>query len=169
MAAKRAIASFRGGAKGLHHMHNGYLADDHDMSDLATGIVFLLEHPDYRLALGEQAYQTINGNYDWDTLARGIEILYQYLLVNSKQLDMVRLRRYLRDNYTMNYIDRRAVDGDSLDHCRRNNDRRTQEEKIMFLEKRRVEFAGTSVSDKYSPDPKTTDNHTCGTQVHSQS
>lgn len=140
MASHRAIVSFVGGAKGLHHMYNGYLAADHDVAELAHGIEFLLEHPHYRAALGEQAYKTLDGNFDWDTLAKGIVILYRHLIARDSMLDMVALRRFLRDGYTMRYVDRRSDGTEPLDSSRRGTDRRTRHEKILFLEKRRVEF-----------------------------
>ena len=56
MAAGKAVVSFRGGAKGLHHMHNVYLVKDHDAQALGQGIIFLLQNDEIRVAFGRSSF-----------------------------------------------------------------------------------------------------------------
>lgn len=141
MAAGCAIVSFRGGAKGLHHMYNGRLADDHDAAALGANIVFLLQRPELRQALGNQARATIAGNFDWETLARGIEVLYRHLLTGASEIDEVALRQHLREGYTLRHLERR--DANPQPHpggTPRGPDRRVRDVPIDFIERRRMVF-----------------------------
>lgn len=108
MAAGRAIVSFRGGAKGLYHLHNGSLVEDHDYEALGSSIAELLRDPALRQRLGQQARATIAGNFDWATLVRGIEVLYRHLASRQPELDRAALHRYLREDYSQAPIEARA-------------------------------------------------------------
>jgi hypothetical protein len=146
MAAGKAIVSFQGGAKGLHHMYNGYLAADHDTQAFASGIVFLLEHREIREVLGVRARATIAGNYDWETLASGIAVTYRLMLAGKQ--DTARyaeeLNRYIKPGYTLNCVERRRTQTDVSATRRSGQARRQRAIPITFLEQRRVEFAGES-------------------------
>src|SRR6266850_791044 len=122
MGASKPIVSFRGGAKGLHHMYNGYLAADHDYQDLARGICHLLKRRDVAALLGANARATIGGTFDWDTLVRGIEILYRELRTPGAR-SASRANPYLKNSYVLRYYDRRQQHGSARDE-RRGPDRR---------------------------------------------
>lgn len=137
MAAGRPIVSFRGGAKGLHHMHNGFLADNHDCVALGKGIQFLLQNPDLAENLGRRARETILGIFDWDTLARGIERIYGELLTAGSGFAADAHNPHLKASYTPVYVERRADKAARKDSAR---DRRLRADPIDFLERRKVEF-----------------------------
>ena len=80
MAARKAIVTARGSAKGLVHLETAYLADDHDWQGLAQGIVTLLEDGPLAKRLGEDARAAIAGTFDWPSLAAKIEGVYRRLL-----------------------------------------------------------------------------------------
>ncbi|MDO8412666.1 MAG: glycosyltransferase family 4 protein [Gallionellaceae bacterium] len=154
MAAGKATVSFKGGAKGLHHMYNGYLVDDHDHDHLGEGIAFLLEQPELRRTLAANARLTILGNFDWDTLAQGIAVLYQIML--EKRVDRVMqdaLARYLRDGYVLEYTDKRNADSTALyGVCRRSSGRRKTQTFMRSLERRKVLFSGARPDSQHYPD-----------------
>lgn len=144
MAAAKAIVSFEGGAKGLHHMHNGYVVNDHDYEALGEGIVFLLENPDIAKELGDQAFNTIRGNMDWETLARGIEVIYNMMLTGDHDAYRADLDRYIKDSYVFQFVERREVKGGPAVSRRRGPDRRLNRQHIEFLERRRVRFGNSA-------------------------
>lgn len=141
MAAGKATVSFKGGAKGLHHMYNGYLVEDHDADGLGDGIIFLLEHEHLRLAIAAKARATIVGNFDWDTLAKGIAILYQRMLEGKTNLEGVpELDRHIRNSYVLSYVDRRCAGGNQYREQRSGAERRKNYVPITILERRKVSF-----------------------------
>ena len=140
MAAAKAVVSFRGGAKGLHHMHNGYLAKDHDAQALGQGIVFLLENDDIRHILGAHAKQTISGTFDWETLARGIEAIYFAMLNGFTPEAHKLINQYIKDTYVFASTDRRAHMNRPHTCVRRSPDRRAQNLPIHFIERRKIGF-----------------------------
>lgn len=140
MAAGKATVSFTGAAKGLHHMFNGYLVEDHDYERLGEGILFLLRNENIRIALGANARRTIAGNFDWDTLARGIAVLYHLMLQGpSSREGADKLHHYLRDSYIPRYVERRTV-SQHPNWRRFGGDRRNRQVPIDFVERRRVAF-----------------------------
>lgn len=140
MAAAKAIVSFKGGGKGLHHMHNGYLAENHDCAALGRGIEFLLSRPDLARSLGERARETIRGAFDWDTLARGIEILYYELVDGGMPAGATDGQPYLKNSYVLQYVERRVDSIAPARIVRTGRDRRVREVPIEMLERRAVEF-----------------------------
>lgn len=141
MAAGKATVSFRGGAKGLHHMYNGYLVNDHDYDGLGDGIVFLLEHEHLRMAIAAKAYATIAGNFDWETLAKGIVVLYQLMLDGRDNLEGVpELDRHIRNSYVLSYVDRRCDRTGENPEQRSGAGRRNNYVRITNLERRKVLF-----------------------------
>jgi glycosyltransferase involved in cell wall biosynthesis len=145
MAAAKAIVSFEGGAKGLHHMYNGYLAKDHDTQALGAGIAHLLEHPDYRRILGAHAHSTIEGHFDWDTLAKGILIIYRMMLEERSDEAMHKaLSTHVRDSYVLRFVERRDPAASGPAGVVRGEDRRKRQLSIDFPERRKVAFNGSA-------------------------
>ncbi|WP_157385746.1 glycosyltransferase family 4 protein [Methylosarcina fibrata] len=154
MAAGKAIVSFEGGGKGLHHMFNAYLAPDHDHDSLGAGIAFLLQRKDLRDILGAQAKITLQGNFDWNTLAKGIEIIYHIMLEEKGAAGREQeLARYLRSTYEIQYVDRRHSDQKVKDSGRSGGDRRKVQKRIDFLEQRKVAFSNSEPLQKVTQKP----------------
>lgn len=80
MAARKPIVTFRGSAKGLSHLQEAFLVEDHDWEGLAEGIVALLEDRALAGRMGAQARAAIAGRFDWPSLAARIEGVYGRLL-----------------------------------------------------------------------------------------
>ena len=138
MAAAKPIVSFKGAGKGLHHLHNAYLAQDHDCAALGRGLEFLLERPEMARTLGERARDTIHGAFDWDTLTRGIELIYREMLEDHSGLGSGR-NPYLKSRYVLQYPERRtAVVGGKYN--RSGVDRRQRNLPIETLERRKMVF-----------------------------
>lgn len=145
MAAGKATVSFEGGAKGLHHMFNGYLVKDHDSMALGRGIAILLERPDWRQTLCQNALNTIQGNFDWDTLAKGILIIYRIMLEKSKDPVLLEaLSTYLRDSYVLRFVDRRDPNAPPREGAPRGECRRKKQVPIDFIEQRKVAFTDSA-------------------------
>ena len=142
MAAGKAIVSFQGGAKGLLHMYNGYLAADHDTHALAKGVIFLLEHRDLAKVLGTRARATISGNFDWETLARGIAVTYRMILARKDTGYIEELNRYIKPGYTLSCVERRRTQLAVPVSRRSGHVRRQRADPIAFLEQRHVDFVG---------------------------
>lgn len=140
MAAAKPIVSFRGAAKGLHHMHNGYVVEDHDCAALAQGIDFLLRHPDVAQSLGERARETVRGVFDWDTLARGIEVIYRQLSTGGLAVGQLIANPYLKSRYVLRYVDRRNGTSAPASSRRAGAQRRSHQVPIEHLERRQVAF-----------------------------
>jgi len=80
MAAAKPIVTFEGSAKGLKHMVNAVVVKDYDWEGFGKGIVRLLEDPALAKRLGNNARSTIEGRFDWATLARQIEGIYRQMV-----------------------------------------------------------------------------------------
>lgn len=100
MAASKPVVSFAGSAKALVHGYSGYVAPDHDVSDLASGITLLLSNSETATKLGERGRRSLEGVFDWETLARGVVDVYIQLVENKKQLSEESLARHLKRSYT---------------------------------------------------------------------
>jgi len=140
MAAGKAIVSFKGGAKGLHHMFNGYLVEDHDHKALGDGISFLLDRLEMQVLLGENAKKTIVGNFDWATLAKGVEAIYYAMLKGFTPDAHSAINSFIKDTYIFSYIDRRTGTTPPPGVTRRRKDRREQDVPIDFIERRKIGF-----------------------------
>ncbi len=106
MAAAKAIVTFRGSAKAILHGYSGYIADDYDSRQLAEGIVRLLNDDGLRQRLGQNARKSLQGVFDWPTLARGTLILYHQLLLDNRAINKKALAPYIRKSYTPYLPDR---------------------------------------------------------------
>lgn len=80
MAAGKPIVTFEGSAKGLKNMVNAITVKNADWEELGKEILFLIKNPDLAKNLGDNAMKTIKGNFDWVTLAKVIEKIYQKIL-----------------------------------------------------------------------------------------
>lgn len=99
MAAGKAIVSFEGSAKCLCHGYNGYVSKNGDETDMAEGIRLLLDDPELRATLGSRARRSLDGVYDWDTLARATSGIYEQVIHAKAPLDLGALSAHLKANY----------------------------------------------------------------------
>lgn len=142
MAAGKAIVAFKGSAKGLRHMYNGYLAENHDWEMFGRGIVTLIKDPGLARALGENACRSAREVFNWNTLAKGISVIYDGMLEASGAknitIDSHRLHQFVRRSYTPVLYERRQHNK-LVDHTdRRKYHRRRGETEINFLERRKM-------------------------------
>ena len=85
MLAGRPIVSFAGGAKGVRHLHDAYIAPNHDSEALGKGIITLLEDRMLAAKLGANARSTVLANFDWRQICAKIECIYDRLLAVPNQ------------------------------------------------------------------------------------
>lgn len=104
MAAGKAIVSFEGSAKSLCHGYNGYVARNGDVDDMAQGILMLLGNDELRATLGRRALESIEGVYDWGTLAHGTALVYRQMLEHRGRLQRAELGAVLKRSYVP-YLD----------------------------------------------------------------
>ena len=69
------------------------------MQDLANGIGLLVKDPDIGEILGERARQSLEGVFDWETIANGVVEVYIQLIKNRKKLSRHSLSKYLKSSY----------------------------------------------------------------------
>lgn len=98
MSARKAIAGFRGGAKGLTHDEDAYIVENHDIQGLAQAVVSLIDNPEKRQKLGLRAREVVDKYYTWIRLAEGIELIYEHLLSGCKGDPSERLREFFPEN-----------------------------------------------------------------------
>jgi glycosyltransferase involved in cell wall biosynthesis len=99
MAAGKPVVSFAGSAKSLCHEYSGYIAENDDVEDLAKGIVIMLQNPDVAKIMGERARASLEGVFDWPTLAAGIAETYKQLIQDRKRFKRAPLARYFKHSY----------------------------------------------------------------------
>lgn len=100
MAASKPVVSFAGSAKSLCHGYSGYIATNDDVDDLANGIAMFVNNPEVGVAMGARARESLEGVFDWSTLAKGVAESYRQLIKNRKEIDRVPLAKYFRHSYT---------------------------------------------------------------------
>ena len=135
------IAGFSGAAKGLHHMKTAVLAEDHNVKEFAESIAMLLDEKDKAQYVAEKARQTLGELYEWKVLAKGIAVIYDMLIEGDFETRKPLLKQYIRDSYQPKFWDKRQeqktpVPEDILE--RRKGERRQQQLRIDFIERRRV-------------------------------
>jgi len=86
MGAGLPIVVAAGSAKGIEHLENGYVCQDHDIADMARGIVTLFRDRETAKRLGRSAARTVKENYDWQILCRKIETGYDRMRTPKKRL-----------------------------------------------------------------------------------
>jgi len=92
--------SFAGSAKSLCHEYSGYIAANDDVEDLAKGIQMLLQHPDVAKIMGQRARESLEGVFDWPTLATGVAETYRQLMKDRKRFARTPLAKYFKQSYT---------------------------------------------------------------------
>lgn len=80
MLAGKPIVSFAGGAKGMRHLHDGFVAPNHDFEALGRGILTLLNDRALARQLGENARATVLARFDWRRICEKIERIYSRLV-----------------------------------------------------------------------------------------
>lgn len=106
MSARKAIAGFRGGAKGLAHNESAMVVDNHDIDALAESIVTLLGDQRKRVELGTQARAIVDQYYTWQRLAQGIEVIYDHMLDPNSDAEgfRERLKEYVLESYSSHTV-----------------------------------------------------------------
>lgn len=99
MAAGKPVVSFAGSAKALVHGYSGYIAADHDVPDLARGISMFVKDREVGKMLGERARQSLEGVFDWETIAGGVAEVYLQLINKQKKLSQQALSKHLKSSY----------------------------------------------------------------------
>lgn len=135
------IAGFTGAAKGLHHMKNAVLAEDHNIEQFAESIEWLLNRPAMAEKIATEARRTLGSLYEWDVLARGIAVIYQMLRTGDYESLQPELKHYIRESYQPRFWENRQVEADALPtdiREQRKGERRQNVERIDFIERRRV-------------------------------
>jgi glycosyltransferase involved in cell wall biosynthesis len=80
MLAAKPVVSFAGGAKGVRHLHDAFIAPNHDVEQLGRGIVTLLNDRALAARLAANAHATVLAEFDWRQICRKIERIYDQLL-----------------------------------------------------------------------------------------
>jgi len=115
MASGNAIVSFAGSAKALCHGFNGYVAENESVEDMAAGINLILSDRSLGNDLGIRAKETIDGVFDWHSLAVGTENIY-YQLLDTGCLDRSKLNGVLKKSYIPSLQEREGVNAGFLKH-----------------------------------------------------
>ena len=76
MAARKAIVTFRGSAKGLAHLQEAFVVEDHDWAAMGEGIRELLTDRALASRLGANARAAVVARFDWSSLAQMTERVY---------------------------------------------------------------------------------------------
>ncbi|MBI5197047.1 MAG: glycosyltransferase family 4 protein [Nitrospirae bacterium] len=144
MVAGKAIVAFRGAAKGIRHMYNGLLVEDHKWEELGKGIVTLIKDPRLAEAMGRNALSSIGWGFDWLTIAKGISVIYEGIM-NRKEdgaftINPSELYRFIRKSYYPIFDERRRQEAPVVSANRRRHGRRKKSEEITFLERRRMKY-----------------------------
>ena len=99
MAAGKPVVSFAGSAKSLCHEYSGYVAENDDVQDLARGIVMFLQNPKIAKTMGERARRSLEGVFDWPTLAAGVAEAYRQLKHDRNGFSTSPLAKYFKRSY----------------------------------------------------------------------
>lgn len=101
MSARKAIAGFVGGAKGLTHEENALVVPNHDLDALAEQVVVLLRDVELRQRLGNNARDVVDQFYTWGRLTQGMDVIYDHLLGNVDSVEFRdNLSEFVLDNYS---------------------------------------------------------------------
>jgi 1,2-diacylglycerol 3-alpha-glucosyltransferase len=80
MLAGKPTVCFAGAAKGVRHLHDAFVVEDHDWQALGQGIVTLLRDRALAARLGANARKTVLTEFDWRQICPKIERIYDRLL-----------------------------------------------------------------------------------------
>src|SRR5947208_4801810 len=88
MLAGKPIVCFEGAAKGLRHLHDAFIAPNHDCEALGKGMLTLLNDRELAARLGANARSTVLTNFDWRIICQKIEQIYDKLLSKPESADI---------------------------------------------------------------------------------
>ena len=74
------IVASQGSAKGIKHMHDGYIVKSPDPQDMGRAIVTLIKDRPLAKRLGSNARRTVREKYDWTVIAGEIDKMYERIL-----------------------------------------------------------------------------------------
>ena len=101
MSARKAIAGFVGGAKGLTHNKDALIVANHDLDALAEQVVVLLRDKELRIRLGNSARDVVDQFYTWGRLAQGLDVIYDHLLGRVDESEFrSNLSEFVLENYS---------------------------------------------------------------------
>ncbi len=86
MAASKPVVCFAGAAKGVTHLHDGFVVPDHDWTAMGQAIVKILRDPELARTLGANARRTVLARFDWQFLCTEIEAVYGVVLSARRRL-----------------------------------------------------------------------------------
>ncbi|NIQ14115.1 MAG: glycosyltransferase, partial [Candidatus Dadabacteria bacterium] len=73
MAASKPIVLFEGTSKGLEHLKNVFIVEDHDWKGMGHGIITLLNDPGLAERMAQNVKRWVKENYEWEGLIERIE------------------------------------------------------------------------------------------------
>ncbi len=79
-AAGKPIVVFGGSAKGLQHLKQAIVVNDHDWQAMGDGIITLLQSPVLAESLGQNAREWVEENLAWPKIVERIEKVYRRCL-----------------------------------------------------------------------------------------
>ena len=91
MLAGKPTVCFSGAAKGVRHLHDAFVVQDHDWRALAEGIVTLLRNRALAARLGANARNTVLTEFDWRQICPKIERIYDRLLGVATEAEPVQV------------------------------------------------------------------------------
>jgi glycosyltransferase involved in cell wall biosynthesis len=90
MLAGKPTVCFAGAAKGVRHLHDAFVVEDHDWQALGQGIITLLRDRALAARLGANARNTVLTEFDWRQICPKIERIYDRLLGTASQPDAIK-------------------------------------------------------------------------------
>jgi 1,2-diacylglycerol 3-alpha-glucosyltransferase len=93
MLAGKPTVCFSGAAKGVRHLHDAVIVQDHDWYALGQGIVTLLRDRALAARLGTNARNTVLTEFDWRQICPKIERIYDRLLGVGSGADSIEVER----------------------------------------------------------------------------
>ena len=85
MAAAKPSVSFEGSARFLRHRENALLVKSEDTLEFGKAVIQLIADKSLARQIGINARNSIEGNYDYKTLSKKIESLYNFVLEKQKR------------------------------------------------------------------------------------
>jgi 1,2-diacylglycerol 3-alpha-glucosyltransferase len=85
MLAGKPTVCFAGAAKGVRHLHDAFVVEDHDWQALGRGIATLLRDRALAARLGANARETVLTEFDWRQICPKIERIYDRLVGPATQ------------------------------------------------------------------------------------
>jgi 1,2-diacylglycerol 3-alpha-glucosyltransferase len=92
MLAGKPTVCFAGGGKGVRHLYDAFVVQDHDWCALGHGIVTLLRDRSLAAQLGANARKTVLTEFDWRQICPKIERIYDRLLGVASEADPIEVK-----------------------------------------------------------------------------